>query len=311
MKRQMHVRRALLPALVMAAFALAGCGNQPGTTTASGSKTIQLDNPGPPAETINGEEVPMRLVDAIIHQRSWDPSRQDLRERALKEVTNIVLTAQAAAKEKFTADPDFAAQVELGRLQALSNATAAAFRERGAFDEAAARADYEKRVVAGGKPDYDFTQIVMRTQPEAAKVMADLKVAIAKDPALGRDIVALAAKLGITPAQLREAVVVIDALAPIARTDPATLARLARALPQIAEVAAADRATLDALARLTPRDLSFLVGLTQREVEDIEQGRPATNRVAVARLSRRDRNRLRAALKAMESVEQLTRDLLP
>ena len=175
MKRQMHVRRALLPALVMAAFALAGCGNQPGTTTASGSKTIQLDNPGPPAETINGEEVPMRLVDAIIHQRSWDPSRQDLRERALKEVTNIVLTAQAAAKEKFTADPDFAAQVELGRLQALSNATAAAFRERGAFDEAAARADYEKRVVAGGKPDYDFTQIVMRTQPEAAKVMADLK----------------------------------------------------------------------------------------------------------------------------------------
>ena len=99
MKRQMHVRRALLPAMVMAAFALAGCGNQPGTTTASGSKTIQLDNPGPPAETINGEEVPMRLVDAIIHQRSWDPSRQDLRERALKEVTNIVLTAQAAAKE--------------------------------------------------------------------------------------------------------------------------------------------------------------------------------------------------------------------
>ena len=80
----------------------------------------------------------MRLVDAIIHQRSWDPTRQDLRERATKEITNIVLTAQAAKKEKFTADPDFAAQVELGRLQALSNATAAAFRERAPFDEAAA-----------------------------------------------------------------------------------------------------------------------------------------------------------------------------
>jgi peptidyl-prolyl cis-trans isomerase C len=175
MKRQLHFGRAVLPAFVMAALALAGCGQQPGTTSASATKTIQLDNPGPPIETINGEEVPARLVDAIVHQRSWDPSRQDLRERALKEITNIVLTAQAAHKEKFTSDPEFAAEVELGRLQALSNATAAAFRERATFDEAAARADYEKRVVAGGKPDYDFTQIVMRSQAEAAKVMTDLK----------------------------------------------------------------------------------------------------------------------------------------
>src|SRR6185503_15687767 len=149
MKRELHFSRAALPALVMAALALAACGKQPGTTSASSAGTIQLDNPGPPAETINGEEVPMRLVDAIIHQRSWDPSRPDLRERATKEITNIVLTAQAAKKENFLADPDFAAQVELGRLQALSNATAAAFRERSPFDEAAAKADYEKRVATG------------------------------------------------------------------------------------------------------------------------------------------------------------------
>ena len=175
MKRQLLSSRALLPALILAALALPGCGKQPGTTSAASSGTIQLDNPGPPAETINGEEVPVRLVDAIIHQRSWDPTRPDLRERATKEITNIILTAQAAKKDNLLGDPDFAAQVELGRLQALSNATAAAFRERAPFDEAAAQADYEKRVVAGGKPDYDFTQIVMRTQPEAAKVLAELK----------------------------------------------------------------------------------------------------------------------------------------
>ncbi|HET7924268.1 MAG TPA: hypothetical protein VFL30_05180, partial [Rhodanobacteraceae bacterium] len=174
MKLEPHFNRAVLPALVVAALALAACGKEPGKTSASSGGTIQLDNPGPPVETINGEEVPMRLVDAIIHQRSWDPSRQDLRERATKEITNIVLTAQAARKENFLSDPDFAAQVELGRLQALSNATAAAFRERSTFDEAAAKADYEKRV-ATGKPDYDFTQIVMRSEGEAAKVIAELK----------------------------------------------------------------------------------------------------------------------------------------
>jgi peptidyl-prolyl cis-trans isomerase C len=175
MRYELHFRRALLPAFVAAALALSGCGKPSGTTTASGGGTIHLDNPGPAVETINGEEVPVRLVDAIIHQRNWEPTRPDLRERALKEVTNIVLTAQAAKKENFLSDPDFEALVELGRLQALSNATAAAFRERAPFDEAAAKADYENRVVAGGKPDYDFTQIVMRSEAEAKKVMAELK----------------------------------------------------------------------------------------------------------------------------------------
>jgi CBS domain-containing protein len=67
-------------------------------------------------------------------------------------------------------------------------------------------------------------------------------------------------------------------------------------------------ADLDALADAEQTFLDLVLG---QQVEDIEHGRPATNRVAVARLSRRNRNRLRAALKALESVEELTRDLLP
>jgi CBS domain-containing protein len=67
-------------------------------------------------------------------------------------------------------------------------------------------------------------------------------------------------------------------------------------------------ADLDALADAEQTFLDLILG---QQVEDIEHGRPATNRVAVARLSRRNRNRLRAALKALESVEELTRDLLP
>ena len=155
-------------------FALAGCGKQSDTAPV-GKGTIQLADPGPPVETINGEEVPMRLVDAIVHQRNWDASRQDLRERALKEITNIVLTAQAARSQNLYSDPDFAALVELGRLQAVSNAAAAAMRDKAPFDEAAAKADYDKRVATTGKPDYDFTQIVLHTQPEAVKVIAETK----------------------------------------------------------------------------------------------------------------------------------------
>jgi RND superfamily putative drug exporter len=116
-----------------------------------------------------------------------------------------------------------------------------------------------------------FAEKLPRDVGSLEQLMAELQAAIAKDPALGREIVSLAAKLGITPAQLREAVVVIESLAPIAKADPADLAKVARALPQIAKVAATNRTTLDALAKLTPADLQFLVGLTQAEVDDIEQ----------------------------------------
>ena len=52
---------AALPALVMttlALAALAGCGKESGTAPAASKGTIQLANPGPAVETINGEEVP-------------------------------------------------------------------------------------------------------------------------------------------------------------------------------------------------------------------------------------------------------------
>jgi peptidyl-prolyl cis-trans isomerase C len=161
-----------LPVLIL--VALAGCGPH-GATSSAGGGTIQLADPGPAAETVNGEAVPTRLIDALMRQRGWDTSRQDLRERAMKDVASIVVIAQAARKENLLADGDFAAVIELGRLQALSNATVAALRDRATVDDAALRDDYDKKIARMGKPDYDFTQIVLRTQPDAAKVIAEAK----------------------------------------------------------------------------------------------------------------------------------------
>jgi CBS domain-containing protein len=55
---------------------------------------------------------------------------------------------------------------------------------------------------------------------------------------------------------------------------------------------------------------TFLDLVLAQQIEDIENGMPATNTVAVKRLSRRDRDRLRAALRAVEHLDELTRSLL-
>jgi CBS domain-containing protein len=77
-------------------------------------------------------------------------------------------------------------------------------------------------------------------------------------------------------------------------------------------------AGIKALGRGAERDLDaladaqavFLDLILAQQIEDCERGQPVTNRVAVERLSRRDRARLRGALQAVEHLDELIRDLL-
>lgn len=54
----------------------------------------------------------------------------------------------------------------------------------------------------------------------------------------------------------------------------------------------------------------FLDLILTQQIENIEHGRPATNTVEIKRLSRRDRKKLHAALRSVESLDQVARDLL-
>jgi CBS domain-containing protein len=64
------------------------------------------------------------------------------------------------------------------------------------------------------------------------------------------------------------------------------------------------------LDRLDDAQDIFLGLILDQQLEDIERGRPPTNAVTVKRLSRRDRERLHAALEAVAHLDDLTRDLL-
>jgi DNA polymerase-3 subunit epsilon/CBS domain-containing protein len=48
----------------------------------------------------------------------------------------------------------------------------------------------------------------------------------------------------------------------------------------------------------------------RQQLEDTEVGRPPSNAVELRRLSRRDKDRLRAALRAVRNLDTMARDLL-
>jgi CBS domain-containing protein len=64
---------------------------------------------------------------------------------------------------------------------------------------------------------------------------------------------------------------------------------------------------LDAMVQAQDTFLSLLLA---QQLEDIAQGRPASNTVAVRRLSSDQRSRLRSALEAVQHLDELKRDLL-
>lgn len=54
----------------------------------------------------------------------------------------------------------------------------------------------------------------------------------------------------------------------------------------------------------------FLEMILAQQIEDIEHGTPASNDVAIKRLSQREKTRLRQGLASVETLDELTRDLL-
>ena len=54
----------------------------------------------------------------------------------------------------------------------------------------------------------------------------------------------------------------------------------------------------------------FLDLLLDQQIQDMDQGAPASNAVAIKRLSQRDRDRLRSALHSVAQLDQMTQDLL-
>lgn len=173
------MKRGTLPAVrfalaLLGTIALAACNGGGSAGAGNTSATIRLADPGPAAETVNGEEVPERLLEAYARLRNLDLSRPELRQRALKDLANIVVTAQAARDAKFYDDPEFAATAEMMRLQSLASATSAQFQRTGAIDDAALRAEYEKVSQTNAGTDYAFTQLVFRDQASAQKVAAEI-----------------------------------------------------------------------------------------------------------------------------------------
>lgn len=153
----------------MALAVLSACSGNPGGS--AGSAASATDS-GPVVEVVNGEPVSQRLFDAFAAGRGIDLANPQAREKALKQVTELVLLSQVAKKQGYDKDPDMIAAAELGRLQGAAGATLKQLQKEIVVDDAALQAEYAQLAAKGGTLEYDFGQIVFADKDQAAKAAA-------------------------------------------------------------------------------------------------------------------------------------------
>ena len=151
------------------------------TLSACGGGTAPADRvvsalPGDQAtlETVNGTKVPAILLTKLAAARKLDLDKADDYAAALKELNDYVLLGQEADRAGYWKDVNFAADVEIARMQAVANRSVLDMREQTPIDDSLLKAEYDQQVAKLGKYDYDISQMIFKTEDEALNAANEL-----------------------------------------------------------------------------------------------------------------------------------------
>ena len=126
---------------------------------------------------VNGKPVPKSRVDALAQQlaASGRPVTPDLEPQLKEEIIAREIFMQEAQKQGLEASPEYRAQLELARQAILIRTLFDTYRKQNAVTDADVQAEYDKFAAANGGKEYKARHILVETEAEAQKIIADLK----------------------------------------------------------------------------------------------------------------------------------------
>ena len=126
---------------------------------------------------VNGKPVPKSRVDALAQQlaASGRPVTPDLEPQLKEEIIAREIFMQEAQKQGLEASPEYRAQLELARQAILIRTLFENYRKQNPVTDADVQAEYDKFAAANGGKEYKARHILVETEAEAQKIIADLK----------------------------------------------------------------------------------------------------------------------------------------
>ena len=126
---------------------------------------------------VNGKPVPKSRVDALAQQlaASGRPVTPDLEPQLKEEIIAREIFMQEAQKQGLEASPEYRAQLELARQAILIRTLFENYRKQNPVTDADVQAEYDKFAAANGGKEYKARHILVESEAEAQKIIADLK----------------------------------------------------------------------------------------------------------------------------------------
>jgi len=169
------MRIALLPTLILLALSPLAQAQAPESSTPPPAAAAPAASSNKPLAVVNGREIPAlygELVKREMAQGQADSPQLDARVR--ESLINVELLSRAALDKGLDKDPTLAASLEIRRKDILAKAYLEDYIKAHPVTDAEIKAMYDKAKAGPVEPEYRARHILVKTEAEAKKIIADL-----------------------------------------------------------------------------------------------------------------------------------------
>ena len=126
---------------------------------------------------VNGQPVPKSRVDVLTQQlaAAGRPVTAEMQPQLKEEIIAREVFMQEAKKQGLDATDDYKAQMDLARQAILIRQLFENYRKNNAVSDADVQAEYDKFVAANSGKEFKARHILVETEDQAKKILADLK----------------------------------------------------------------------------------------------------------------------------------------
>ncbi len=162
------MRTALLPALILLALSPLAQAQTP----AAASPATEA---GKPLAVVNGKEIPALYGELVKREMAQgQPDSPQLDARVRESLINLELLSRAALDKGLDRDPQLAAALDIRRKDQLAKAYLEDYVKAHPITDAEIQAAYDKAKAEAVEPEYRARHILVQTEAEAKKIIADL-----------------------------------------------------------------------------------------------------------------------------------------
>jgi peptidyl-prolyl cis-trans isomerase C len=169
------MRVALLPALILLALSPLTQAQTPAPAAATPAAATPAADAGKPLAVVNGKEIPAlygELVKREMAQGQTDSPQLDARVR--ESLINLELLSRAALDKGLDKETRLAATLDIRRKDQLAKAYLEDYVKAHPVTDAEIQSAYDKAKAEPAEPEYLARHILVKTEAEAKKIIADL-----------------------------------------------------------------------------------------------------------------------------------------